>query len=146
MNAPELMEHLGGPETPGRVRRRHERYLDRSGDGEMFLVVAEDGVVGSVGYWPRLWASEDVYETGYGILPECQGHGFAVAALRLCAKRAADDGHLAWMHAFPSVRHVASNAVCRKAGFELVRECDFEYPPGSFIRSNDWRLQLQRSR
>jgi hypothetical protein len=42
------------------------------------------------------------------------------------------------------VHHDASNAVCRKAGFELVGECDFEYPPGNHIRSNDWRLALRR--
>jgi hypothetical protein len=40
------------------------------------------------------------------------------------------------------VDHHASNAVCRRAGFELVGECRFEYPPGTFIRSDDWRLPL----
>jgi hypothetical protein len=32
--------------------------------------------------------------------------------------------------------------VCRKAGFSLVGECDFEYPPGNLLRSNDWCLDL----
>jgi hypothetical protein len=32
--------------------------------------------------------------------------------------------------------------VCRKAGFELVGECDFEYPKGHPIRCNDWRYDL----
>jgi hypothetical protein len=25
-------------------------------------------------------------------------------------------------------------------------ECDFEYPPGNFMRSNDWRLELGTAR
>ena len=143
LNSPELTEHLGGPETAERVRRRHERYLDRTGtDGQMFLVVSDREVVGSVGYWPRAWGGQQVYETGYGILSAFQGRGLAVAAVRLCATYAARDGSLPWLHAFPSVHHAASNAVCRKAGFELVGECEFEYPPGNLIRSNDWRLAL----
>jgi RimJ/RimL family protein N-acetyltransferase len=140
LNAPEMTEHLGGPETAEQVLRRHGRYLERTGDGEMFMVVADGEVVGSVGYWPREWAGQEVYETGYGIVPEFQGRGLAVAAVQLCAARAARDGSRPWLHAFPTVDHAASNAVCRKAGFELVGECDFEYPPGSLIRSNDWRL------
>ena len=110
----------------------------------MFLVITNDRtVVGSVGYWPREWADESVYETGYGILPEFQGRGLAVEAVRQCAERAARDGSRRWLHAFPSLQHAASNAVCRKAGFELVGECEFEYPPGTVLASNDWRLALR---
>jgi RimJ/RimL family protein N-acetyltransferase len=144
LNAPELTEHLGGPETAGQVRRRHERYLEDAAPGHMFLVEFEHEAVGSVGYWPRRWDGLDVYETGYGILPEYQGRGFAAAALRLCAARAAREGSgRPWLHAFPSIHHAASNAVCRKAGFELVGERDFEYPPGTLIRVGDWRLALR---
>ncbi|MGS2645029.1 LysE family translocator [Streptosporangium sp. G12] len=42
----------------------------------------------------------------------------------------------------PSVGHPASNAICRKLGFFLLGECDFEYPPGTTMRCNDWRLDL----
>jgi RimJ/RimL family protein N-acetyltransferase len=143
LNSPEATEHLGGPETTEQLRRRHERYLASGGsDGPMFLVLLEDRAVGSVGYWPRDWHGERVYETGYGVLPEYQGRGIAVAALRLCAEHAACEGTLRRVHAFPSVDNGASNAVCRKAGFELVGECELEYPPGNLIRSNDWRLEL----
>ncbi|MGF1427022.1 GNAT family N-acetyltransferase [Kitasatospora sp. LaBMicrA B282] len=140
-NTRELTEHLGGPETAEQVQRRHQRYLELGG-GQMFLVLLEGEVVGSVGYWSTEHDGEPCYETGYGILPDHQGRGFAVEALRLCAARAARDGDRAWLHAFPSIHHAASNAVCRKAGFELVGDCEFEYPPGHFIRSNDWRLAL----
>ena len=46
------------------------------------------------------------------------------------------------MHAFPSVENAPSNAVCRRLGFELVEECESEYPPGTPMRCNDWRLDL----
>ena len=30
----------------------------------------------------------------------------------------------------------------RKLGFARIEECEFEYPPGHVMRSNDWRLDL----
>jgi RimJ/RimL family protein N-acetyltransferase len=42
------------------------------------------------------------------------------------------------------VENLASNAICRKLGFTLVEEAEFEYPPGNFMRCNDWRLDLSR--
>jgi hypothetical protein len=47
-----------------------------------------------------------------------------------------------FVHAFPSVANAPSNAICRKLGFTLLEECEFEYPRGSFMRCNDWRLDL----
>jgi hypothetical protein len=44
--------------------------------------------------------------------------------------------------AFPSIANAPSNAICRKLGFTLIEECEFEYPKGSFMRCNDWRLDL----
>jgi RimJ/RimL family protein N-acetyltransferase len=46
------------------------------------------------------------------------------------------------VHAFPSVSNAPSNAVCRKLGFTLLEECEFEFPRGNFMRCNDWRLDL----
>jgi RimJ/RimL family protein N-acetyltransferase len=57
------------------------------------------------------------------------------------AKATAQRG-LRSMHAFPSVDNPASNAICRKLGFTLLGARDFEFPPGSFMRCNDWRLEL----
>jgi hypothetical protein len=42
-------------------------------------------------------------------------------------------------------RDAASNALCSRIGFLLVEACDFEYPPGSTMRCNDWRLELSGS-
>jgi hypothetical protein len=47
-----------------------------------------------------------------------------------------------FMHAFPSVSNAPSNAICRKLGFSLIEECEFEYPPGNWLTVNDWRLDL----
>ncbi|WP_329128801.1 GNAT family N-acetyltransferase [Streptomyces sp. NBC_01476] len=145
-NAPEMTEHLGGPENEAQLASRHLRYLGIQGEaGGMFTVRLAPGgeVAGSIGFWTRDgWQGEDIYETGWGVLPEFQGRGIAAAAARLLMARAARQGNRPRLHAFPSVDHPASNAVCRKAGFTLLGECAFEYPKGTFIRSNDWVVDL----
>ncbi|MFE5795339.1 GNAT family N-acetyltransferase [Streptomyces sp. NPDC056503] len=148
LNAPELMEHLGGPETEERLVRRHRRYVDLSagaeGAGLMFRVVLlpEERAAGSVGFWASEWRGEPVYETGWTVLPGFQGRGVATLATRAVAERARAAGLHRHLLAFPSVANAASNAVCRKAGFELLGEEDFEYPPGRPMRCNAWRLDL----
>jgi RimJ/RimL family protein N-acetyltransferase len=145
-NAPEMMEHTGGPETEEQLLGRHRRYVDiaGTGTGRMFSVLLppEREAVGTIGYWERVWQDEVVYETGWSILPRFQGRGIAVEAAMAAAAGAAAERKHRYLHAFPSVGHPASNAVCRKAGFSFIAECDFEYPPGNMIRSNDWRLDL----
>ena len=152
-NTPEMTSHLGGPETETQVLDRHQRYLrlaraagQGSGAGQMLRIILPGlgggEVAGTVGYWEREWQGEKVYETGYAILPEFQGRGLAVAALLAVLPLAAAERRYRYIHAFPSVQHTASNAVCRKAGFELAGECEFEYPKGHFEQSNDWRADL----
>ncbi|WP_440086780.1 hypothetical protein [Streptosporangium sp. LJ11] len=58
------------------------------------------------------------------------------------ARPAAHKHRHRYLHAYPSVDHPASNAICRKLGFFLLGERDFEYPPGTTMRCNDWRLDL----
>lgn len=147
-NAPGMMEHLGGPETEEQLRARHLRYLvrDDEGGGGMFRIVlaATGESAGTIGYWERTWRGETVYETGWSVLPEHQGRGIAVAAGReiiVLARAAAGRGPRS-LHAYPKVDNPASNAICRRLGFTLVEECDFEYPAGNPIRCNDWRLEL----
>ncbi|MEV0720876.1 GNAT family protein, partial [Asanoa sp. NPDC050611] len=67
------------------------------------------------------------------------------AAVRAVIDAARADGRHQRLHAFPSVANAPSNAVCRKAGFTLVGETDFEYPPGHIMRSNNWRYPLTQS-
>ncbi|WP_103104692.1 GNAT family N-acetyltransferase [Brevibacillus reuszeri] len=150
LNAPEMTEHLGGPETEEQIVARHRRYVDTSGKetGCMFSVILlpEAISVGSVGYWDRIWQGETVYEIGWSILPAFQGKGIAsVAVTEIITRCRAEQKHKS-IHAFPSVNNPASNAICLKLSFTLVNECDFEYPPGSIMRCNDWRLELAPER
>ncbi|SEO33032.1 GNAT family N-acetyltransferase [Actinacidiphila rubida] len=148
-NAPEMTEHLGGPESEQALLDRHARYQRIGGDdGRMYAVLLEETgeVAGSIGFWGITWQDEPVFETGWGVLPEFQGRGVAVAAARAVTAQAAAQGTRRRLHAFPKVRHTASNAVCRKAGFALMGECDFEYPKGNPIRCNDWRTELDAPR
>jgi RimJ/RimL family protein N-acetyltransferase len=154
-NAPEMTEHLGGPETEARLVERHRRYLaldggDGGGDGDgdggrmyAVLVGPQDEVAGSIGFWGRVWRDEPVYETGWGVLPEHQGRGIAVAAARAVIGKAAAQGTRRYLHAYPSTDHPASNTVCRRAGFSLLGEVAFEYPKGRPMTCNDWRIDLK---
>jgi RimJ/RimL family protein N-acetyltransferase len=146
-NTPEMQTYLGGVESEESILSRHRRLLEtmRNGDGQMFLIMVddEDEPVGSVGYWDREWLGGTVYEMGWKVLPGCQGRGLAVGATIEAARRAAAGRRHRWAHAYPKVDNVGSNAVCRKAGFVLLGEADFEYPKGNPIRCNDWRLDLE---
>jgi RimJ/RimL family protein N-acetyltransferase len=144
INTDEMRKHVGGPEAPELLPARHQRYLDfpRLGTGQMFRIVMGTDKVGSVGYYSRGWQGEQVFEMGWNVLPPFQGRGIATVAIRAAAEHAAATGRHTWLHAFPSVDNPASNAVCRRAGFTLAGETDFEYPPGRHMLSNDWRLNL----
>jgi RimJ/RimL family protein N-acetyltransferase len=143
-NEPVMTEHLGGPETAQKLADRHRRYLALSerepGGGRMFTVVLESTgeVAGSIGFWEREWRGEPVYETGWGVLPEFQGRGLAVAAVAALLAYLRVHGTRRTLHAFPGVDHAASNGVARRAGFTLLGAFPFEYPPGHDHPSNDW--------
>lgn len=150
LNTPEVWAHLGGPETEEKVLERHARYLDVGppGTGRMFTVrLPREGVapaerVGNIGYWEREWQDATVYETGWNVLPEFQGRGIASAAARAVIEAVRAERRHRRLHAYPSVDNLASNAICRKAGFTFVAENDFEYPKGHLMRCNDWRYDL----
>jgi RimJ/RimL family protein N-acetyltransferase len=143
INSPEMTAYLGGPETEEKLVARHQRYVGL-GRGQMYRVTLADtgDTVGSIGYWERVWRDSEVWETGWGVLPEFQGRGLAAKAARAVIEAARAAGEHRYLHAFPRVDHPASNAVCRRAGFELLGAVDFEYPKGHRIMSNDWRMDL----
>ncbi|MFJ7587039.1 GNAT family N-acetyltransferase [Streptomyces sp. NPDC097617] len=161
-NEPVMTEFLGGPEPAAKLLDRQRRYEALSARepaaGRMFRVVwTPDGdlagdpaggggtrSVGSVGFWEREWRGEPVYESGWGVLPEFQGHGLAVAALTGLLAYVRAHGSRDSVHAFPGTDHPASNAVCRRAGFEYLGDVDFEYPPGVPHPSCDWRYRVGR--
>ncbi|MFG2975384.1 GNAT family N-acetyltransferase [Streptomyces sp. NPDC048331] len=166
-NEPTMTRFLGGPEPAAKLVDRQRRYEALSARepaaGRMFRVVwtptgQEPGQepgrdpdgggraesVGSVGFWEREWRGEPVYESGWGILPEFQGHGLAVAALTELLAYVRAHGSRDSVHAFPGTDHPASNAVCRRAGFEYLGDVDFEYPPGVPHPSCHWRYRVER--
>ncbi len=144
MGDPNMTAHFGGPERPGQIAARQARYarLAGSGKGRMFKIVAGGETVGSVGYWERTWRDESIYEIGWSVLVRFQGRGIAGIAAAQAIAVARSEGKHRFMHAFPAVDNPPSNAICRKLGFTLVQVCRFEYPPGSFMQCNDWRLDL----
>lgn len=139
---PEMMEHLGGPESPEQIAKRHARYLDS--ESGLFKIVDEESgdALGWVGYWERRWRDLDVYEIGWSVLPAAQGRGVASKGTVQAIEQARRERKYRYLHAFPAVDNAPSNAICRKLGFELLGDEEFEYPKGHFMRCNDWRLDL----
>ena len=146
MGDPAMTAHLGGPESPEKLRQRHQRYcrIGDSGKGQMFAIVVGPDLVaaGSVGYWEREEQGQQVWEVGWSVLPEFQGQGLATRATALAVASARTEGTHRFMHAYPSVDNTPSNALCRKLGFTLAGESEFEYPPGHLMRCNIWYLDL----
>jgi RimJ/RimL family protein N-acetyltransferase len=143
-NTPEMTEHLGGPETAEQLADRHQRYLALGERGRIYRVVlpGTGETAGSIGFWEHEWNGAPAWETGWSVLPEFQGRGIAVAAARALIEAVRTVGAHRYLHAFPRTEHAASNAICRKAGFELIDAVTFEYPKGCWMTSNDWRVDL----
>jgi RimJ/RimL family protein N-acetyltransferase len=138
---PEMMKHLGGPESPEIAERQTRYELADSGQFKIVDEVTGEGV-GWVGYWERSWRDEQVYEIGWSVLPGYQGRGIASTATAQAIAMARSERKHQFLHAFPSVDNGPSNAICRKLGFTFVEESEFEYPPGNLMQCNDWRLDL----
>jgi RimJ/RimL family protein N-acetyltransferase len=142
---PEMTKHLGGPESEEKLVERQRRFerLPEAGTGRMFKIV-DDATAMSSARWgtgdgvARRGDLRDRLDGASGVPGPWDRGGrdeLAIAAARA-------DGGCSWVHAFPSVENEPSNAICRKLGFTLVEEIEFEYPPGSLMRCNDWRLEL----
>jgi RimJ/RimL family protein N-acetyltransferase len=143
---PEMTKYVGGPETDEKLAERQERFqgLPDTGTGQMFKIIDERSgeAIGSVGYWDLTLRDDEVYEMGWFVIPEFQGRGVASAAAVQVIARARSEGKHRSIHAFPSIENEPSNALCKRLGFTLVEETEFEYPPGHLMRGNDWRLDL----
>jgi RimJ/RimL family protein N-acetyltransferase len=146
LNAPEVMTHLGGPETAEQLATRQRRYVDAANSDTtyVFSIVIDPGhlSVGQVAFWERSWHKEAVFEMGWSVVPEFQGQGIGSRGAALALALAGETGKHRFVHAFPSVDNEASNAICRKLGFVVLEECDLEYPPGHTMRCNSWRFDL----
>lgn len=144
-NTPEMTAHLNGPETDEQIAERHARYLRLIGTGEarMFVILADDAAVGSIGHWKTRWREEDAIETGWFVLPEAQGRGIAAGALALLIDdaRVHAEGRRSLV-AFPETTNPASNALCRRAGFQLVGTTTADFR-GAQLTMNEWVLDLE---
>ncbi len=136
------MDQLGGVENDEQVVARHERYLrlQREGTAFQFRVVipGHPEGVGMVGYWHRDEDGEPALEAGWSVEKQYRGRGIAPAAVTAMLALAHAAGETLPLHAYPRVDNPASNAVCRKAGFTLLGERDFEVTPGRILHTNDW--------
>jgi RimJ/RimL family protein N-acetyltransferase len=145
-NTPELMDQLGGVETDEQVMARHGRYLRLriEGTGHQFRIAipGHPEGVGIVGYWQREHDGDLALEAGWSVEAEYRGRGIAPAAVLAMLDLARAAGETLPVHAYPRVDNPASNAVCRKAGFTLLREADFEVTPGNVLHTNDWVVEL----
>jgi RimJ/RimL family protein N-acetyltransferase len=110
----------------------------------MFIITVgtENTPVGTIGYWERDRDGQKVWETGWSVLPEYQGHGIATAATRLFVEFVTKLRVHRYIFAYPSTDNHPSNAICRKLGFTLIGDKDFEYPPGNILHCNIWQLDL----
>ena len=83
MGDPQMTEHLGGPESAEKLRSRLKRYIGNPADtSHMYVIAIGAGQIaaGSVGYWEREWQGQQVWETGWHVLPAFQGGGIATRA------------------------------------------------------------------
>jgi RimJ/RimL family protein N-acetyltransferase len=143
-NTPAMTRYLGGPESEEEVRRRHERYLAAGPGSEtrMFAIEVDGEAAGGIGVWPIEHDGEAAYETGWHVLPQWQGCGVAGKALRtLVALLLASTPDRARLFAYPSVENLASNALCKGAGFVDLGERDFPFR-GTVLRTRTWALDL----
>jgi RimJ/RimL family protein N-acetyltransferase len=146
LNDPEMTRHVGGPESSEKLAERQSRY--EKTDSRQYKIVVEPGGegVGWVGYWEMNWHDEQVWETGWAVIPSFQGRGVASSATAEVLDRARAEERLRYVHAFPKVENAASNAICRKLGFTLLGEVDFPARRGGgSVRCNDWRFDLFES-
>ncbi|MEW2459460.1 GNAT family N-acetyltransferase [Microbacterium sp. K41] len=144
-NTPEMTAHLNGPESEEEILARHERYLrlQRDGEARMFAIVDESGTpLGSIGRWKVEGSAGPSWETGWFVLPAAQGRRVAARALSLLVAEAREhhEGRKLLL-AFPAVDNPASNAVCRRGGFELVGVATERFR-GADLTVNEWALDL----
>jgi RimJ/RimL family protein N-acetyltransferase len=142
---PDVMRELGGPRPKEELAGVHERRIAAKIDGHdwWFKIVPGPGdePAGTIGIWPNEVDGETVYETGWMLLPAYQGRGIATEALALLLDRARADGRFDALHAFPGATNGASNALCRKFGFELRQELEVEFRDQP-LSVNHWVLDL----
>jgi RimJ/RimL family protein N-acetyltransferase len=140
---PVVMAELGGPVPREEIPAIHRRRLDGVATYPWWLVVVTDDgeSAGTIGLWETQHDGSVIHETGWMLLTAFHGRGLGSAALGLLLERARAGPRFEQLHAFPGVSNPASDALCRKFGFELLGEEDDSYRDAT-LRVNHWVLTL----
>ena len=139
-----VMAELGGPVARDEIPAIHQRRVATTeADPWYFVIVTDDDEpAGALGIWETEHHGATVHETGWMLARAFHGRGLASAALALLLDRARAEPRFEQVHAWPGVSNPASNALCRKFGFELLGEEDGDYR-GAKFRVNHWVLALR---
>jgi RimJ/RimL family protein N-acetyltransferase len=142
---PNVMRDLGGPTAKEKIPQIHTRRLNSVIDKTVwYLTIVPDldsGPVGTIGIWETDWEGSRINEMGWMILPAFQGRGLATLAGRLILDRAKAEQHCREISAFPSIDNRASNIICQKLGFSMLKEVAVAYN-GPAQPSNHWKIDL----
>jgi RimJ/RimL family protein N-acetyltransferase len=144
---PRTMAELGGPLPKEGLSEKLAKIVEEVAAGEVwyFAIVPDENAgtaAGTVCVWEHPWKDESINEIGWMVLPELQGRGLATEAVRATLDRARSGRRWDVIHAFPATTNAASNAICRKTGFTMIDELDFEYS-GRILRCNHWQVDLR---
>ncbi|MEO8458013.1 MAG: GNAT family N-acetyltransferase [Chloroflexota bacterium] len=141
---PVAMKHIGGPRPREEILKVHPTRVKTSAELGLYLVVAPDDSdepMGSMGIWETEHNGEKTYEMGWMLLPAFHGRGIATEAGRMLLAKARRNPAIKEVWAFPGQDNAASNAICRKLGFDLVGKSDVSFS-GRQLHCNDWRLDM----
>jgi RimJ/RimL family protein N-acetyltransferase len=139
---PAVMTHLGGPQDDEAILKAHERRTSPVEGGDWWFVIEVDGAeAGTIGVWPDQQSGNIEHEVGWMIVPDFQGRGVATEALSLLLSRIRADTRFKRVHAHPGASNEASNALCRRAGFDLLGEETVDYR-GKPFHCNHWVLEV----
>jgi len=145
---PRVMAELGSAWTEEQARATHRRRIAGATEHGWWWLVIVPGPgrqpIGSIGLWASEWEGGPISETGWMVLPEHQGKGYATAALATLLERVRDDPRWGDIHAFPGSTNAPSNALCRKFGFELLDEVTVEYADRP-LTCNRWVLRARHA-
>jgi RimJ/RimL family protein N-acetyltransferase len=141
---PEVMRELGGASERADILAAHRKRVESVADGEWWFVIVPEPSgppAGSIGIWDSSFREAPIHEIGWMVLPAFQGRGIAGEALTIILARARSEPRFSRIHAFPGVTNAASNALCRRAGFVHLEECEVRFR-NTPLRVNHWELDV----
>lgn len=144
---PGMMAELGGPRPKEGLKEKLRGIVRDVQTGTVWfsVIVPDDDPIVGAGHlciWDHEWNGAPITEMGWMVVPEFQGRGLATEAVRTMLRKARSENRWQLIHAFPGVTNAASNAICRKAGFSMIEEVDFEGFNG-ILRCTHWRIDLR---